>query len=111
MIVMFNKDNNSGLPFVSEKQLIAMQPIPASTFYKFKSEWVSKGRSLTEMGMFHIEGSGMNYWSPQKYFEWLVNYKIKQPAVFNYEKEDQVKTKQTILALRRKGYRTNEKEI
>ena len=71
MIVMFNKDNNSGLPFVSEKQLIAMQPIPASTFYKFKSEWVSKGRSLTEMGMFHIEGSGMNYWNVQKYFEWL----------------------------------------
>jgi hypothetical protein len=53
----------------------------------------------------------MNYWNVQKYFEWLVKYKIKQPAVFNYEKEDQVKTKQTILALRRKGYRTNEKEI
>ena len=106
---MIKINNNSVFPFVSEKELIAMQPIPASTFYKFKSEWVSKGRSLTEMGMFHIEGSGMNYWSPQKYFEWLVNYKIKQPAVFNYEKNDQDKTKQTILALRRKGYRTNEK--
>ena len=104
---MFNNANN--LPFVSEKELIKQLPIPRSTFQSFKNEWAAKGRCLTEMGMFHIEGSGMNYWNPQKLFQWLLDYRIKQPGVFDYEKKKNEDAKQIILTLRRKGIKTNGK--
>jgi len=105
---MIEQENN--MPFISEKELLKQIPIPKSTFLKFKYEWVQKGNCLTQMGMFHIEGSGLNYWNVKKLFQWLLDYKIKQPAVFNNEVRDRDVANNVVLVLRNKGRRRNEKK-
>ena len=58
------------------EDLLEVIPIPRSSLFKFRDDWIAKGGNPSDMGLVKLEGSDLNYWNGPKFLEWLYRHKV-----------------------------------
>jgi len=77
--------------FYKEADLLKVVPIPRSTFYRWQSEWVSKGNDPKLMGKILVKGTSTVFWNAALFLQWLIEYKFNMETKYDYEAEDKKK--------------------
>jgi len=86
-------------PFFRTSSLLDKFELSLSTLKRYKSDWVSKGGDLKDMGLIVINGYREECWDPQKFLSWLLEHKVSTPKTYDYEVKEEKKLKTTIFKL------------
>jgi len=63
------------------EDLLKIIPIPRSSLFKFRDEWIARGGNTRDLGLVKLEGSDLNYWEGPKLLNWLYKHKVINPEV------------------------------
>jgi|8_EtaG_2_1085327.scaffolds.fasta_scaffold64116_2 hypothetical protein len=90
--------------FYIEREVLKRLPIPRSTFYRWQSEWISKGKDPKQMGKILVKGTSTVFWNGPVLLNWLIDNKFNFDATYNYDKADKKEALLVINNLIEKNY-------
>lgn len=89
--------------FYKEADLLKVVPISRSTFYRWQSEWVSKGNDPKLMGKILVKGTSTVFWNAALFLQWLIEYKFNMETKYDYEAEDKKKAVLVVSTIKQRN--------
>jgi len=84
-------------PYIPNSVLLKRFYLSDKTLRRWRTDWVSKGGALEDMGCFQISQCRELMWEPVKFLNWLINNKIKANVKYDYEAKDKKEASDNLM--------------